>query len=199
MDSRIVSNQESKQLWMRAFGRGWETIVVFFTLTESLILIDFKCSCWLLNWHELWGNSIYCILQLIQSRPVCFHFIPDIQLPHPGPYTVLNAFKPFINESVELRCDSWFGMTSWMEAHTNVKTTFALQGTQAGGLWQLFEHDLGSHQYRSFTNDKMVITVFNDNGLLRTGSTCFRIAEPDTSIVSPNLATTTNLLKLSHC
>ena len=80
-----------------------------------------------------------------------------------------------------------------MEAHTNVKTTFTLSGTQAGGLWHLFEHDLGSHQYRSFTNGKMVITVFNDNGLVRTGSTCFRIAEPDTSMVPPNLATTTNL------
>lgn len=80
-----------------------------------------------------------------------------------------------------------------MEANKTIKATFSLPENQVDGLWQLFEHNLGFHQYRSFTNDKMVITVFKDNGIVRTGSTCFKIAGLDTSITTPNLATRTNL------
>lgn len=80
-----------------------------------------------------------------------------------------------------------------MEANKTVKATFGLPETQGGGLWKLFEHDLGFHQYRSFTNGKMVITVFKDNGIVRTGSTCFKVAAMDPSITTLNLAATTNL------
>ena len=85
-------------------------------------------------------------------------------------------------------------MMPWMEAHKTLKIITGLPETQNDGLWKLFEHKLGFHQFWSFTNDKMVVTVFKDNEVVRTGSTAFKLVGMDSSIIVPDLATTINLL-----
>jgi len=89
--------------------------------------------------------------------------------------------------------DSWFGMKSWMERHYKLLVTSAMSDVQGGGLWQLFSHNLKYKEYRTFWNGKIAITFFQDETLMKTASTCFKIAELDSSIVTPIQALETNI------
>ena len=65
--------------------------------------------------------------------------------------------------------------------------------TQGHGLWQLFAHQLKQYQYRTFTNNKIIITIYKDNELMKTASTLFKIDKPNPHVITPNEALQTNV------
>ena len=80
-----------------------------------------------------------------------------------------------LSKNVSLTCDSWFGIKNWLKHYKSISTALTMHGTQVGGLWQLFNHNLKQHEYRTFTNNKLIINVFQDKKLLKTISTVFKI------------------------
>ncbi|MGH2612279.1 MAG: hypothetical protein ACRDFB_04440 [Rhabdochlamydiaceae bacterium] len=120
---------------------------------------------------------------------------------HIGPYTALNQFKAILPSNCSLTADSWFGMKTWMEFNKSIPLTFSMPDTQGSGMWKLFGHSLKFKEYRTFTNGKIMITVFHDDGIVKTASTCFSIVNASAHITTSKQALQTNIqepkLKLS--
>jgi hypothetical protein len=127
-----------------------------------------------------------------QNRPYCYHFIPDITAKHIGPYAALNQFEMILPKECSLVADAWFGMKSWMECHKSLSLTFALSPAQADGLWQLFGHGLEFKQYRTFSNGKIIVTLFKDAALVVTASTAFKFTNENPTVLTPFQALETN-------
>jgi hypothetical protein len=66
-----------------------------------------------------------------------------------------------------------------------------MKGHEKDGLLALFTHGLKKNQYRTFSNSKILITVFHDNGMLITGSTAFKLPNP--LFIMPSFARETNI------
>jgi hypothetical protein len=105
----------------------------------------------------------------------------------------MDQFKMVLPMNVSLTCDSWFGVKSWLEHHKSTPITLAMADTQGSGLWQLFSHNLKKYEYRTFTNNKFIITFFQDNNLMRTASTVFKIGDLNPSFKTPFEALETNV------
>jgi hypothetical protein len=123
-----------------------------------------------------------------------FHFIPEITTKHLGAYAALDNFKQVLPKKISLTCDSWFGMKSWMEFNNHLPVTMSMSSNQGDGLWQLFSHNLQRNQFRTFSNNKILVTVFLDEGLLVTASTMFKILDERASVNTPLQARKTNVL-----
>ncbi|MGI0093607.1 MAG: hypothetical protein ACREA8_05840, partial [Nitrosotalea sp.] len=61
-------------------------------------------------------------------------------------------------------------------------------------LWNIFGHDLHFGEYCSFFNDKMVLTVFADDSVVKTASTHFKVKNVDSSIQHANQLLPTNIV-----
>ena len=84
-------------------------------------------------------------------------------------------------------------MKSWMECHKSLSLTFTLSTSQADGLWQLFGHGLGFKQYQTFSNGKIIVTLFNNAALVITASTAFKFTNEDPTVLTPFQALETNM------
>ena len=122
-----------------------------------------------------------------------FHFIPEITSKHLGSYAAMDQFKLVLPKNTSLTCDSWFGVKSWLEYHVSLSITTAMSDNQGGGLWQLFGHQLKLNEYCSFTNGKIIITLFQDKTLVKTASTMFKIDKINAQLMTPFEALETNI------
>lgn len=122
-----------------------------------------------------------------------FHFIPDITGNSIGPYEALDQFKMVLPKEIPLAVDRWFGMLKWLEFNKSLRITMSLPSTQSGELLDLFGYELEHNQFRTFTNGKVMITVFKGKHLMRTASTCFRHGEVNQFFTTPEQILQTNL------
>jgi hypothetical protein len=102
-------------------------------------------------------------------------------------------FKLVLSQDTSLTCDSWFGVKNWVEYHVSTPLTVAMSDTQGGGLWQLFGHQLKHQEYRNFTNGKIIVTLYQDNALIKTASTMFKTGKVDSQMTTPFEALQTNV------
>jgi hypothetical protein len=84
-------------------------------------------------------------------------------------------------------------MLNWLQFHANLDWTLAVKEIQQE-LVEIFGHDLHFGEYCSFFNDKMVLTVFTDNFIVKTASTHFSVENVDPSVQHSNQLLSTNII-----
>ena len=126
-----------------------------------------------------------------------FHFIPEITSKHLGPYAAMDQFKLVLPQDTSLTCDSWFGVKNWVEYHVSKPLIVAMPDTQGGGLWQLFGHQIKHQEYQNLTNEKITVTLYQDNALIKTASVMFKTEKMDSQMTTPFEALQTNVQPLA--
>jgi hypothetical protein len=106
-------------------------------------------------------------------------------------YYFINIIK-VLPSGVSLTADNWFGLIPWMEFHTKYPLTMSIPDTELNGLLDLFASDLKKGEYRTFSNGKILLTVFQDEGTVKTASTCFKLDGYDSSVATSEQQRETN-------
>ncbi len=93
-----------------------------------------------------------------------YHFIPEITSKHLSVRQALDQFKTILPKNVTITFDNWFDVRNWIEFNKHLPITWPMKSQEKDGLLALFTHGLKKNQYRTFSNGKILITVFHDNG-----------------------------------
>lgn len=112
------------------------------------------------------GIRVYltCVELSITKRPVCYHILPDLRNPKYAPHEVLTDLYDNLppHTSVSTTIDAYFGSISWLNLHHEDRlVTMALNSAHYPAMVELFSHQLRLHQYRTYTNGKVIVTVWN--------------------------------------
>lgn len=117
---------------------------------------------------------LWCFELTKALRPVCYHIIPDLTIPHIGGSAVLNTMikeKPDNATGITLCADSFFTSLGWLKSHPQMKSVFAISKVKNESLFNLFSHDLDFNEYRVFSNGSIMVSVWLDNKLMICAST----------------------------
>lgn len=109
------------------------------------------------------------------GQPVIYHLLPDLRHPSLGGREVLDCMKSILPQgySFSITADSYFGSPSWLNAQTEHFFTLALSSATDPSLFQLFSYKLGPNEFRTFSNGRYVITLWQDNCLVVSASNLF--------------------------
>ena len=124
------------------------------------------------------GFKIICICAWLTSsrRPYCYHFIPDLANDKITPSLALDCTLQLLpRKRTSVTADCWFGSLNWLEHNKDSLYTLAIGANQRPYLTRVFALNLKPSEWRTFTNDKIVMTVFADNKLMVTATTCFDV------------------------
>lgn len=142
---------------------------------------------------------IYCSILSVTNRPVCYHVLPELRIPKYTPSEVLTDLHNLLPDDNQVSCtvDAFFGSLPWLSNHhENVSMTMALNSGHYSDLVELFGYQLQPHQYRTFTDGKLILTLWKDNKLMFTVSNEFEYIETnevdyrgiDTTTIEPLLS-----------
>jgi hypothetical protein len=74
--------------------------------------------------------------------------------------------------------DCYFTHLGWLSAHPHLPITAALSQNDLASLWPLLTHNLGYHEYRTFSISNLVLTFWMDNSIVATVSSAFSSKSP---------------------
>lgn len=126
----------------------------------------------------------YCFPLTRSGRPVVFYLLPDLRTPcFTGGETMDAALRQMPpNRTTSVTADSFFCNLNWLRAHPNCPVTFGVASNDVPEL-SLFSHNLHHHEYRLFTDGKIVLSLWLDNKLVITASNMFDLISPTTKQV----------------
>lgn len=115
------------------------------------------------------------------GQPAVFHLLPDLREPTYGGRELLDSIRNVLPPGfkISLTADSFFGTLTWLEARKEEFFTLAISKSSDPALVMLLSHNLGHHQYRTFTNGNVVLTLWMDEDLVVTASTRYKVNEPE--------------------
>lgn len=170
-----------------------EAMIVYLGKSDNVIHIPRKPHSTGLRYY------VFCAILSATSRPVCYHVLPELRIPKYSPFDVLTDLYNNLPEDtrVSSTVDAYFGSVSWLMNHIDDSlVTMALNSARHLDMMELFGHQLQPHQYRTFTNERLMVTIWKDTKMLMTASNEFTF-EPtgqitvtgiDTSNIQPLLS-----------
>ena len=125
---------------------------------------------------------LHCFRLSSSDLPLCFSVVPDTEeqcIPSNHVLERMNNHLP-VNSKVSITCDSFFSSLGWLESHPNRPTLFSLNSNDLSVLLPLFRHKLKFHEFRMFTNNKIIVSLWMDSELVVCATNRFRMANvPD--------------------
>lgn len=120
----------------------------------------------------------WCFPLTLSGRPVVYHVLPDIRKPcYTGIETMDTLLKLWPSDAkISTTADSFFCNLNWLRNHSE-PVTFAVPADNFP-YTQLFANNLRWHEYRVFTDGKIILTFWLDNKLVITASNAFQAIPP---------------------
>ena len=120
---------------------------------------------------------LWCFELTQAGRPVCYHIIPDLTIPHIGGASVLNMMikeKPDNATGITLCADSFFTSLGWLKSHPDTNSVFAISKARHESLFDLCAYKLDFNEYRVFSNGNILVSIWFDNKMMICGSTAHK-------------------------
>ena len=118
---------------------------------------------------------LHCYRLTATSLPICYSVFPDVNDRTMTPRNVLDQTVGAMTPGTSIVADSFFSSMGWLQSKQHVPTLFSMTNSDLSELAMLFTHNLRFHQYRVFSNDKVMVSVWSDNSIIMCGSNRFQV------------------------
>lgn len=122
---------------------------------------------------------LWCFTLTLSGRPVVIFVLPDIRTPcFTGTETLNILLKKWPTDTmISTTADSFFCNLEWLRNHPSNPSTFAVPADHFP-FTDLMAKDLKWHEYRVFTNGRIILSFWLDNKLVITASSAFVATPP---------------------
>ncbi len=132
----------------------------------------------------------FCFKFTTTDLPYLVHFEPDLGRPGLLASDVLDiADQLFANfPNIAITTDAWFSRVTRMVGANHVLCTTSLGNDEEQELTRVGGWRLKMHEYRVFQCGQRVFTIYQDNDLMRTATTCFDVQPLNPAVRPPQRA-----------